>query len=66
MPSGYSLSRAKLSPSGTCGTPGSGGTFWSKRMISAGCSPCRAAISSSGGAQAYGSNPSGRGLALTL
>ena len=34
------------------GTPGSGGTFWSKRMISAGCNPCRAAISSSGGAHA--------------
>src|SRR6185436_1190214 len=34
-------------------------------MISAGCNPCRAAISSSGGAQAYGRNPSGSALAVT-
>ena len=54
VPSGYSFSRAKLAASGTCGTPGSGGVFWSKRSTCSGRSPCRAATSAEEGAHCVG------------
>ena len=53
-----------LCASGTCGTPGSGGVFWSNLSTASRGTPWRAATSSTGGAQTYGAKPSRDGLRL--
>ena len=43
-----------LFASGICGTPGSGGVFWSNLSTASGASPWRAATSAVDGDHAYG------------
>ena len=43
-----------LVPSATCGTPGSGGVFWSNLRTASRGTPCRSATSSTAAAHRYG------------